>query len=190
MTVPAGRSTAARRRADAVASAMRIFAERGLTTGAIQQVADDIGVTQPYVFRLFGSKQALFLACLDELESRLRSTFRDAAAAHPADPLPAVRASFRTLIADGVVTGLWLQACAAARTDQAVAARCRALIGTTLDEAGRLAGATSDELDSALATGALVVMLQALDVDLTRGSRAAVDSLRAPPAAAGGEPPV
>lgn len=173
------RSTAARRRAQATASGMRAFADHGLTTAAIQQVADEIGVSQPYVFRLFGSKQSCFLACLDELEHRVRAVFRQAAATHPGDPLEAMGAGFRELIADGVVTGLWLQASATARADQTVAARCRAVVAGVLEEAERLTHAPPDELARFVARGALVVQLQALGVDLTGGSGAAVDALRA-----------
>lgn len=117
---------------------------------AVQEVADQIGVSQPHVFRLFGSKQALFLACLDELESRVRQVFGQAAAANPRDPLPAMRVGFRELLADGVLTGLWLQARAAARRDEMVAARCRSLIFGVL-EAEQLADATPDRLAQTLA---------------------------------------
>nr|BFE38483.1 hypothetical protein GCM10010200_107340 [Actinomadura rugatobispora] len=158
---------------------MRMFADHGLTMTAIQRVADEIGVSQPYVFRLFGSKQAFFLACLDELEDRVREVFRRAAATSPDAPLKAMGAGFRELVADGVVTGLWLQASAAARADEEVAARCRALISGVLREAGALTGAAPDDMARFVANGALVVMLQALGVDVTGGSRAAVDALRA-----------
>ncbi|MFF5218611.1 TetR/AcrR family transcriptional regulator [Micromonospora sp. NPDC000442] len=172
------RSTARRRRADAIDIGMRVFADHGLTTASIQQVADQMGVSQPYVFRLFGTKRNLFLACLDELEARIRRVLHEAASQHPDDPLPAMRADFRTLIADGVITGLWLQACAAARSDEAVAAHCRAVVGRILDHAGRLSTAGPQELRGTLALGALVVMLQALGIDLSGGSQAAIDSLR------------
>jgi AcrR family transcriptional regulator len=158
---------------------MRVFADHGLTTSAMQQVADEIGVSQPYVFRLFGSKQAFFLACIDELERRVRGVFRHAAAACPSDPLPAMGDGFRELVADGVVSGLWLQACATARGDERVAARCRSVVSGVLEEAERLTEAAPNDLARFLANGALVVLLQALGVDLTGGSRAAVDSLRA-----------
>ena len=174
----AERSTAARRRAQAIAAGMRVFADRGLTTSAMQGVAEEIGVSQPYVFRLFGSKQAFFLACLDEVEAQVRAVLRQAAATHPDAPLPAMRAEFRKLIADGVITGFWLQACAVARADEAVAERCRLLLSDLLAEAGRPSEARPEDLAQSLATGALVVMLQALGVDLTGGSQAAVDSLR------------
>ncbi|WP_326557379.1 TetR/AcrR family transcriptional regulator [Micromonospora sp. NBC_01796] len=173
------RSTAPRRRADAVDIGMRVFADHGLTTASVQKVADRMGVSQPYVFRLFGSKRDLFLACLDELETRVRQVFRQAAAENPENPLPAMRADFRALIADGVVTGLWLQACAAARSDEAVATRCRAVIAGVLYEAEHLSKAGPQELRGTLALGALVVMLQALGMDLSAGSQAAIDSLRA-----------
>jgi AcrR family transcriptional regulator len=175
----AERGTAAERRAQAIASGMRVFADRGLTTSAMQQVADEIGISQPYVFRLFGSKQSFFLACVDELEARVRDVFRQAAATCPGDPMQAMGDGFRELVADGVISGLWLQACATARGEERVAARCRSLISGVLEEVERLTGAAPEDLARFLADGALVVILQALEVDLTGGSRSAVDSLRA-----------
>ncbi|RKN45281.1 TetR/AcrR family transcriptional regulator [Micromonospora endolithica] len=172
------RSTAPQRRVDAVDIGMRVFADHGLTTASVQKVADQMGVSQPYVFRLFGSKRDFFLACMHEMEARIRRVLQQAATQNPGDPLPAMRAGFRALIADGVVTGLWLQACAAARSDEAVAAGCRAVIGGILDEAEHWSTAGPGELRDTLALGALVVMLQALSVDVTGGSQAAIDSLR------------
>ncbi|MBB6551679.1 TetR/AcrR family transcriptional regulator [Nonomuraea rubra] len=173
------RSTAKQRRAEAVVAGMRVFADHGFVTASIQQVADEIGVSQPYVFRLFGSKHAFFLACLDELERQLLEVVRQAAATSPDDPVAAMRAGFRGMLAGGVISGLWLQACAAARRDETVAARCRAVISGILGEVARLTGAGMDGLARNLADGALVVMLQAVGADLTGGSLAAIDSLRA-----------
>jgi AcrR family transcriptional regulator len=175
----AERGTATQRRTEAIAAGMRVFADHGLTTSAIQQVADEVGISQPYVFRLFGTKQSFFMACLDELADRVLAVFRQAAVTYTSDPLRAMGAGFRELVADGVITGMWLQACAAARGDERVAARCRSLMSTVLTEAERLTGATPDDLARFLANGSLVVILQALGVDLTGGSRAGVDSLRA-----------
>ena len=172
------RSTAGRRRTDAVDIGMRVFADHGLTTAAMQKVADAMGVSQPYVFRLFGSKRDLFLACLDEVQARIRQVFRDAAAASAGEPLPAMRAGFRTMIADGVIPGLWLQACAVARGDEVVAARCRDVLAGILDEAEQHSTAGAHQLTDELARGTLVMMLQALGVDLAGGGQAAVDSLR------------
>ena len=171
------RSTAPRRRSDAVAIAMRVIADHGATTASVQKVADGMGVSQPYVFRLFGSKQGLFLACLDEMESRIRTAMRQAAGGDP-EPLPAIRAGYRELIADGVITGLWLQACAAARADEVIAARCRAMIAAVLDEAQTLSGAGPEAVTASLARGTLVVMMQAVGMDISAGIQPALDALR------------
>lgn len=173
------RSTAGQRRADAVAAGMRIFADHGPTSTALQRVADEIGVSQPYVFRLFGTKRAFFLACIDEMQQRVREVLRDAVSAvAPGDELTAMRAGFRAMLADGVISGLWLQACAVARWDAAVAARCRDLISGVLEEAARLSEESPDRVEQALADGVLIMMLQAIGVDLAGGSRAAIGSLR------------
>jgi AcrR family transcriptional regulator len=172
------RGTASQRRAQAIEAGFRAFADHGLTTTAIHQVAAEMGVSQPYVFRLFGSKKAFFLACVDELEARVRTTFNDAARDAPEESIESMGAGFRTLVADGVISGLWLQACAVARNDEAVAARCRLLISRVLREAEQHTRTGPDELAAFLGRGALVVLFQALGVDLSAGSRAAVDTLR------------
>lgn len=172
------RGTAEHRRAQAVEAGLASFADHGLTTAAIQQVAEQIGVSQPYVFRLFGSKQAFFLACLDELEARLVATFSRAAKEGTHEPLEDMGAGFRSLVSDGVLSGLWLQACAVARADELVAERCRALISTMLRITQDHTGVSTDELAAFLGRGALVAMLQSLGVDLREGSQAAVANLR------------
>lgn len=170
--------TAEQRRAQAVAAGLEAFADHGLTTAAIQRVAQRIGVSQPYVFRLFGSKRAFFLACLDELEERVVQTFTHAAERATDEPLEEMGAGFRSLLSDGVAGGLWLQACAVARADEVVAARCRELIANVMRVTHDHTGVDTDELAAFLGRGVLVAMLQALGVDLRDGSRAAVASLR------------
>ncbi|MFJ8745393.1 TetR/AcrR family transcriptional regulator [Embleya sp. NPDC127516] len=178
------RSTAAQRRVEAIEAGMRVFADNGLTTTAVQRIADEIGVSQPYVFRLFGSKRAFFLACMDEMEARVLAVFRQTAAAAPDEPFEVMGARFRGLIADGVLSGLWMQSCAAARADETIAARCRTFLARTLEEVERATEARSEDLAQFLARGALVMMLQAVGADLTEGSRGAIEALRAEGSAA------
>lgn len=176
----AHRSTAPRRRTDAIAIAMHVIADHGATTASVQKVADRMGVSQSYVFRLFGSRRGLFLACLDELESRIRDAIRSSATRDPHQPLPAMKAGYRTLIGDGVITGLWLQACAAARSDEIIAARCRAVIAAVLDEAQASAGtrAGTEAVTAALARATLVLTMQAIGMDISAGIDAALTTLR------------
>ncbi|GLZ81061.1 hypothetical protein Afil01_58680 [Actinorhabdospora filicis] len=171
----AKRSTATHRRADAIEAGLRVLADLGPTTAAVQQVAAEIGVSPPYVFRLFGGKQGFFVACLDELEDRVRTVFATAATE---EPFGEMGARFREHVRDGVFSGLLVQALAAARHDEVIAARCRSLIAGVLEEVAQTTGATDETLAGFLADGALVFMLQAIGADLTEGSRAAVTALR------------
>jgi AcrR family transcriptional regulator len=69
--VTALRRTADERRADVLAAAIEVFAERGCgaPTSAIARRA---GVSEAYLFRLFGAKRALLLACHDAVDRRVQ----------------------------------------------------------------------------------------------------------------------
>jgi AcrR family transcriptional regulator len=62
---PSTRSTAAKRRETVLDVAKHEFAVRGFHGGSTERIATAAGISQPYVFRLFGSKRRLFLAVLD-----------------------------------------------------------------------------------------------------------------------------
>lgn len=165
--------SAAERRRQAVAEGLAAFADHGLTTAAIAQVAMRIGVSQTYVFRLFGSKRAFFLSCIDELPPRITEMFLRSAQGLD-EPMEEMGAGFRALVSDGVISGFWLQACAAARADDEIAHRCRGVISTALRVAQGSTGADAEGLAAFFGRGALVMMLQTLGVDLSQGSQAAV----------------
>ncbi|MGO2931804.1 TetR/AcrR family transcriptional regulator [Microbacterium sp.] len=170
------RGSAAERRVQAVAIGLGAFADHGVTTVAIQHVAAQMGVSQPYVFRLFGSKKAFFLACVDELAPRITEMLLSTGAGVE-EPLEEMGAGFRALVSDGVISGFWLQACAAARADDEIASKCRDVIARSLRAVQASAGVDADVLAGFFGRGALVMMLQTLGVDLSEGSRAAVASL-------------
>lgn len=173
------RASADERRAQAVAAGLHAFAEFGITTAAVQAIADVIGVSQPYVFRLFGSRQKLVLACIDEMEDRIRTVFESGARAADEDALAGMGAGFRALLADGVLAGFWLQVSAAARSDAVIAERSRALYARLLALGERLTGAGPEALAAAFGRGASVVLLQPLGIDLSRGSLPAIQHLLA-----------
>lgn len=160
------RSTAEVRRAEAVDAGLRAFGENGLTTAAITEVAAEIGVSQPYIFRLFGGKRDFFLACMDELEARQLEAFTGEAA-HAEETFEQLGSRFRGLIGSGTLGSFSIQALAAARTDPEIAARYRQMLTTTLNAVRERTGASAEELTWFLARGALIVQLQALTVDVT-----------------------
>lgn len=61
-------------------AATRVFGERGYVGATTAEVAKAAGVSQPYVVRIFGTKEALFLAVLERALDRLLTAFRTALA--------------------------------------------------------------------------------------------------------------
>lgn len=55
------RQTAEARREAVLAAAMREFADKGLHGASTDEIASSAGISQPYLFRLFGTKKALYL---------------------------------------------------------------------------------------------------------------------------------
>src|SRR6266516_2720165 len=59
------RKTATERRDEILEAALVEFAARGLDGGSTEAIARAVGIAQPYVFRLFGTKKQLFMATVD-----------------------------------------------------------------------------------------------------------------------------
>jgi TetR/AcrR family transcriptional regulator len=83
---PVPRMRAEDRRELVITAAMEVFGERGYVGATTDAVARAAGVSQPYVVRMFGTKEALFLAVLDRALHRLLDVFRGAIQAGPAAP--------------------------------------------------------------------------------------------------------
>src|SRR6266550_1026707 len=59
------RKSATERREDILEAALIEFAARGLDGGSTDAIARAAGISQPYVFRLFGTKKQLFMATIE-----------------------------------------------------------------------------------------------------------------------------
>ena len=73
------RHTAEERRTEVLQAAVAEFALHGLHGTSTEMIARRIGISQPYIFRLFPSKKALFLAAIDQCFDRVETAFRNAA---------------------------------------------------------------------------------------------------------------
>ncbi len=62
MNATTTRQSAAERREEILAAALEEFAEHGYHGASTEAIARRAGISQPYVFRLFGTKQELFKA--------------------------------------------------------------------------------------------------------------------------------
>lgn len=73
----APRLSSEERREQIVEAALAVFGARGYVGTTTDEIARAAGVSQPYVVRLFGSKETLFLAALQEALGRLLGAFRE-----------------------------------------------------------------------------------------------------------------
>ena len=73
------RQTAAERREAVLAAAQEAFARTGLHGTSTEDIAAAAGISQPYLFRLFGTKKRLFLATIERCMEDTLELFRAAA---------------------------------------------------------------------------------------------------------------
>ncbi len=114
------RMSADERREAIVAAGVDEFAAKGLAGASTDAIARRAGVSQPYVFQLFGTKKDLFLAVVRLCFERTRITFEAAAAAYQRgeelecdSPLGAMGEAYKRLLADRTLLLVQLQAYAA-----------------------------------------------------------------------------
>jgi AcrR family transcriptional regulator len=79
MTVAARRQTAEERRESILDAALVEFAAKGLHGTSTEDIAKRAGISQPYVFRLFGTKKKLFAEACRRCMRDVREAFATAA---------------------------------------------------------------------------------------------------------------
>ena len=107
------------RRESAIRAAVTEFGARGFAGTSTFSIAERVGVSQPYLFKLFGTKKNLFLAAVRACFERCRSAFETSAgeantrSRDPGDLLTAIDHTYVGLLADRDLLRLQLQAYAA-----------------------------------------------------------------------------
>jgi AcrR family transcriptional regulator len=79
------RLTAAERRVELLEVAIAEFGVAGYHGTSTEVIAERAGISQPYIFRLYGTKKDLFLACIDRCFDRTLEVFREAVEHPPED---------------------------------------------------------------------------------------------------------
>jgi AcrR family transcriptional regulator len=161
---PRVRVPAAERREQTVVIALRHFAEGGYRGTSTEAIAAEVGVSQPYLFRLFKTKRELFLACYDVSHARILETFRSAArGVAREDVLPAMGKAYVALLDDN--TGLLFQMQAyAACSDPVIQAHVRERYGELVKEVTRLSGAPPEQVWQFFSHGMLLNVIASLDL--------------------------
>jgi len=159
--------TAPERHAQVVRAAVQAFAAGGYAGATTEDVARLAGVSQPYVIRIFGTKQALFLAAVEHACDRIEDRFRAAAARDPS--LHELGESFHELLGQRELLLTLLHGYAAS-DDPTIGPVVRRRFGGVYDLVRELSGSDAPAAADFLAKGMLLTVLAAMQVIATDGS--------------------
>jgi AcrR family transcriptional regulator len=157
------RLSAGERRHEILEAAVAEFAIKGLHGTSTEAIARHAGVSQPYIFRLFGSKKDLFLATVARGFDRIEEAFRLAIAADPDLPLQSMGLAYNRLLAHREELLLQMQSYAAC-SDPDVLQLVQKRYGDLYRYVSDVSGATDDEVRMFFAKGMLMNVAAAIDL--------------------------
>lgn len=160
---PATRMSAHDRRQAILEVAMVEFARKGLHGTSTETIAEHAGVSQPYLFRLFGTKKELFLAAVERNFERVENIFLDAARDVETDKLVAMAQAYLPLLDEPDALLLQLHAysaCSDPDVREVVRHHYAQLIRVVQDTSG----ASDEEVRDFFAYGMLMTIAAAMNL--------------------------
>jgi AcrR family transcriptional regulator len=161
------------RREEVISAAAIEFAAGGYAGTSTEAIARRAGVSQPYLFQLFGTKKGLFVATVRSCFERTRRAFEEAARVAKADPRTAGcvleemgHAYVRMLLADRNMLRLQLHAYAACG-DADVQATVRDEFRRLWQVVTRVSGANPADVHAWFAQGMLINVIASIDAAKT-----------------------
>jgi AcrR family transcriptional regulator len=162
--IVAARMSGTERRSQVLRIAAAEFANRGLHGASVEAIARAADITQAYVFRMFGTKKALFLELIGAAFDDFSDAMADAAGgARGLEALTLMGARYYESLADRTTLLLQLQGFAACG-DAEVRELVRARLGRMWDTVADTTGLDPVTVKSFLAFGMLLNNVAALDV--------------------------
>jgi AcrR family transcriptional regulator len=161
-TIP--RQTADERREAVLEAAAREFSRQGLHGASTDAIAKDAGISQPYLFRLFGTKKELYLATTTRKMEETYQVFERASRGKSGEEaLRAMGEAYTGLIEDRERLQLMLQ-CFAGCEDPDVRAAVRLVWRDLVELAERASGASPEAVSAFFAKGMLLNVLSAMQL--------------------------
>ncbi len=159
------RHTAAERREEIIHAAVTHFGKTGLHGTSTEAIARDVGVSQPYLFRLFGTKKELYMASVRWAFEHTTEVFRQAgeAASDPHDAFRRIGYAYGELINDRRYLDIQLQAYAST-DDPEIRQVVEDGFGRLVNEVIRHTQATPTQLAAFLGRGMLMNVASAMGV--------------------------
>jgi AcrR family transcriptional regulator len=164
MVVTTERKTKDARRQEILDAALSEFAEGGLHGASTEDIARRAGISQPYVFRLFGTKKELFRAVVARCFRETLEMFQRAAEGlRGPDALEAIgNAYVAQLQAEPIRLRIQMQSYAACH-DPEIREVVRAGYGDLVAYAERVSGVPAEELSRFFAMGMLLNVFASME---------------------------
>ena len=163
---PSTRRSADERRREIVEIAISHFAQHGYNGTSTDQVAREAGISQPYLFRLFGTKRELFLACHAAMHERIGETFAAAARDLPQEErMKAMGDAYTNLLTDRNALLFQMQSYAAC-ADPEIQTHVRERFATLVRQVQEASGATPADLWTFFSHGMLLNVIAAVNLDV------------------------
>jgi len=154
------------RREEVLGVAAAVFAEGGYQGASTEEIARRAGISQPYIFRLFGSKRDLFIAVTEKCFERTARTFERAAKGLSGkEALMAMGLAYHDLVRDPELLLVEMHAFMAAVHDPAVRRASQRGMRRIWATASSVSGLGADEVRSWLAMGMLLNVIAALGLE-------------------------
>ncbi len=158
------RMSADERRRQIVAIAREEFAVRGLHGTSTERIAERVGVSQPYLFRLFGTKKELFIACVEAGFRHVLEVFEEAVVStEPEQALDAMGEAYVGLLHDRQELLAQMQAYAAC-DDEEIRAAVRRGYADLYRYVASASGADEERLRAFFSFGMLLNVVAAMDL--------------------------
>ena len=140
------------------------FAQQGLHGTSTDTIAERAGVSQPYLFRLFGTKKELYLESVRRCLRQTLEVFQDAAVGKSGeDALQAIGAAYGVLLKDRTRLQAQMQAYAACG-DEDVREVVRSGYGELVEFVERVSGAEPERIRDFFAFGMLLNVFASMDL--------------------------
>jgi AcrR family transcriptional regulator len=163
------RSSKEERRREIVEAATHEFAIGGLHGTPVDAIAKRVGVSQPYLFQLFGTKKQLFIAAVRRNFERTVGTFRSAAAeagndAGPSEVLTHMGAAYQDMLEDRSLLLMQMQAYVAC-SDEEIREVVRDEMLRLVSFVQSASGAPNEAIKEWLAYGMLMNVVASMGLD-------------------------
>jgi AcrR family transcriptional regulator len=159
------RMSASERRTAVLAAAITEFARSGYAGTSTDAIAHRAGISQPYLFRLFGTKKDLFVATYDLVGFRIINELTKAGEGLDGEEAKlAMGAAYLELMQDPEILQVQLHGFAAAPADPDIARSCRRTFDVLADVFYERTHGSEDDLREFFAMGMLINVMAAIDV--------------------------